>query len=278
MRAHKRVLFLFVIISLAVLSSGVAPRRDVDVHITFSGLICNIFDGQHAPRAVAMRGTADMLHHATLHIRQSSIASTDVALSCDQGDCVLDLTDVALRFPGGGRAHYDAGGSFDTIVPHLSRVTNGAMVSVRDEVFDDVPSPSSVVSASMMLPEGTFSATPLDRKSHYDPDFERTGDRSFPQDVFLDGVIPTPLLLVRRFGDSSWHRVTFNANTLIELRMVNEPADETATGMHHEVLYYDLSDRPLATKPIIVTGNNGSPRRGHPFIPFDSSCSTSNFP
>src|SRR5947209_6309216 len=121
MRSHKRALFLIAVISLALLSSGVAPRGGAQVHITFSGLICSIFDGQHAPRAVAMRGSADMLHHATLHIPQATIASTDVALSCNQGDCVLDLTDVALRFPGGGRAHYDVGGSFDTIVPHLSR-------------------------------------------------------------------------------------------------------------------------------------------------------------
>lgn len=278
MRVYKRVAFLLASITLGLLSSGAARHSGVDLHITFSGLICNIFDGQHAPRAVSMRGTAEMLHKATLHIPQSSIASTDVALSCDQGDCVLDLTDVALRFPGGGRAHYDVGGSFDKIVPHLSRVTNGAMFSLRDEVFDTVPSPTSVVSASMLLPEGTFSATPLDQKSHYAPDFERSGERPFPREVFLDGVIPAPHLLVRRFGDSSWHRITFNADALIELRMVNEPADGVPAGMHHEVLYYDLSDLPLATKPIIVTTNNGNSRRSRPFIPFDSSCSTSNYP
>ncbi|HEV8435499.1 MAG TPA: hypothetical protein VGR95_18970 [Thermoanaerobaculia bacterium] len=277
MRAHKRVLFLIPVITLGLLSSGAARRSDVEVHISFSGLICSIFDGQHAPRAVAMRGTADMLHHATLHIPQSSIASTDVALTCDRGDCILDLTDVALRFPGVGQAHYDKGGSYDTIVPHLSRVTNGAMVSVRDEVFDTVPSPASVVSASMLLPEGTFSATPLDQKGHYSPDFEDSGDRLFAQEVFLDGVIPTPQLLVRRFGDSSWHRVTFNPDTLIELRMVNEPADGMPPGMHHEVLYYDLSDLPLAAKPMIIVDKGGS-GRSRLFIPFDPSCSTSNYP
>ena len=278
MRGCKRVPSLFALLILAILSSGVARHQSgVEIHIGFSGLICNIFDGQHAPRAVAMRGTADMLHHATLHIPQASIASTDVALSCEQGDCVLDLTNVALRFPGNGRAHYDAGGSYDTIVPHLSRVTNGAMAGLRDEVFDDVPSPTSVVSSLMVLPEGSFSAIPLDQTGHYSPDFEHTGDRSFAREVFLDGVIPLPEILVRHFGDSRWHRITFNPDALIELRMVNEPAEGMATGMHHEVLYYNLSDLPLATEPIIVVDRGGI-GRSRLYVAFDPSCSTSNFP
>jgi hypothetical protein len=278
MRAHRRVLFLGAVISLALLSSSAAPRVGTDIHIAFSGLICNVFDGQHAPRAVAMRGMDEMLHHATLHIPQASIASTDVALNCDQDDCVLDLTDVALRFPGGGRAHYDTGSSFDTIVPHLGRATNGEMRTMRPDVFDAVPSPNSVVAASMLLPAGTLSATPLDQTGHYYPDFEHSGDRSFAREVFLDGVIPIPQLLVRRFGDTAWHRVIFNADSLIELRMVNEPAKGMAPGMHHEVLYYDLSDLPLAAKPIIVEVNNAVAGRSRTFDGLTSGCSNSQWP
>src|ERR1051326_9159584 len=81
-----------------------------EVHIAFSGVIAHVFDGTHAPRAVAMRGAGHMLHHATLHIAQASIASSEVPLACDHGDCVLELRDVALRFPGAGRPRYAAVG------------------------------------------------------------------------------------------------------------------------------------------------------------------------
>src|SRR5436190_24367317 len=96
-----------ILLSFALLTTAAVPRRGAEVHIAFSGVICHVFDGQHAPRAVAMRGTPDMLHRATLHIRETSIKSADVALRCADDDCVLDLTDIALRFPGSGRAHYD---------------------------------------------------------------------------------------------------------------------------------------------------------------------------
>ena len=248
----RRALSLLVVLSLAFLTSAAVPRRGAEIHISFSGVICHVFDGEHAPRAVAMRGTPGMLHRATLHIPQASIASANVAMSCAGGDCVVDLADVALRFPGSGRARYSAGGSFDTIVPHLRPVTNGEMNTLRGDVFDALPSPAGVVSASMELPAGNLSATPLQTKAHYEPDFEQRGDRSFAREVFLDGVIPSPQLMVRRFGERSWRGITFKDDALIELRMVNEPA-AGMTGMRHEVLFYDLADRPLATKPLIVS-------------------------
>jgi hypothetical protein len=239
----------FVLVLFAVFVSAPAARRGTEVHISFSGVICHVFDAQHAPRAVAMRGGGTMLHHATLHMAEGSIASSDVPLACDHGDCVLELADTAVRFPGRGLAHYTAGGSFDTIVPHLSRVTNGEMSALRGAVFDAVPSPASVVSASMELPAGRFSATPFDGKAHYEPDFENRGERPFAREVFLDGIVPSPVLLVRRSGDTAWRRIAFKDG--IELRMVNEPAANIAP-MDHELLFYDLAERPLTTKPLIV--------------------------
>ena len=226
---------------------GAVPRG-TEVHIAFSGLIAHLFDGVHAPRAVAMRGEGHMLHRAALHIPEASIASSEVPLACDNGDCVLDLRDVALRFPGTGRAHYAPGGSFDTIVPHLGKVTNGEMSALRDEVFD--PAPGSVIAASMELPAGNLTATPFETKARYEPDFENRGERAFAREVDLDGVMPRPQLLVRRFGEASWKRIDFKAD-LIELRMVNEPAPGITT-THHEELFYDLAARPLAVNPLIV--------------------------
>lgn len=244
--------------------------------MSFSGVICHVFDAHHPARAVAMRGTAAMPHHASLHVPQASIASADVALTCDGSDCVLDLTDTALRFPGSGRARAAAGGSFDTIVPHLSRVTNGELRAVRGEVFDEVPSPASVISASFELPAGSLTATPLDGTAHYEPDFEHRGDRTFAREVFLDGVVAAPRLLVRRFGERAWHAITFKADSLIELRMVNEPSGGMA-GMPHELLFYDLSALPLTAKPLITasstTAGGLQPRRGA-----DYECSGTQLP
>ena len=240
---------LTLLLALAILASAPAERRGAEVHIVFSGVIAHVFDGAHAPRAVAMRGMGSMLHHPTLHIPQASIVSSDVPLDCDGGDCVLELRDTALRFPGGGRANYAAGGSFDTIVPHLRAVTNGEMSALRDEVFD--PTSASVISASMELPAGRLSANAFDMKGRYDPDFENRGERPFAREVLLDGVVPKPLLLARRFGDTAWSRITFKDDTLIELRMLNDPAPGI-TGENHEMLFYDLSAQPLTTQPAIV--------------------------
>src|SRR3954454_2173325 len=96
------------------------------------------------------------------------------------------------------------------------------MAALRGEVFDTVPSPASVVSASMELPAGSLSATAFDTTGHYEPDFENRGERPFPREVSLNGLVALPLLLVRRFGDASWHPITFKDD--IELRMLNEPA------------------------------------------------------
>ena len=265
----RRALALMVVLFL---TSAAVPRRGAEIHISFSGIICHIFDGARAPRAVALRGTPGMLHRAVLHVPQASIAASEVAMSCANGDCVVDLTDAALRFPGAGRAHYDAGGSFDTIVPHLSRVTNGEMHSLRSEVFDAVPSPGGVVSASMELPAGNLTATPYGALARYEPDLEQRGDRPFAREVFLDGAIPKPLLLVRRSGDLPWRHIAFKESSLIELRMVNEPAPG-AMAMRHELLFYDLADMPLATNPFIV-----SPAAAVHADELGPGCSNSTYP
>jgi hypothetical protein len=233
---------LLALTAVLLLTSAAVPRRGAEIHLSFSGVICHIFDGQ--PRAVAMRGSGHMLHRATLHVPEASIASSDVAMTCAGGDCVVDLDGVALRFPGSGRARYDAGGSFDTVVPHLRPVTNGEMSALRADLPD-------VVSVSMELPAGNLTATPYDAKGQYEPDFEHRGERQFAREVLLDGVVPSPRLLVRRFGERAWRSIAFKDGLLIELRMVNEPAaDAMARG--HEALFYDLAALPLATKPRII--------------------------
>jgi hypothetical protein len=252
---------LLALVAVLFLTSAAIPRRGAEVHISFSGVICHIFEGQ--PRAVAMRGSDHMLHRATLHVPQASIASADVPMTCAGGDCVVDLDGVALRFPGAGRPHYDAGGSFDTIVPHLRAVTNGEMHALRDDL-------TGVISASMDLPAGNLTATPLDLKGHYEPDFEGRGERPFAREVLLDGVVPSPRLLVQRFGERSWRSITFKDGVLIELRMINEPAAD-AMAMGHEALFYDLAALPLATKPVIVTAL--APR-----IATSPSCSVTTYP
>jgi hypothetical protein len=235
-----------------VLLAAAPTRRGAEVHIRFSGVICHVFDGTHAPRAVAMRGGGTMLHHAVLHMAQSAVASSEVGMACDNGDCVLELADTAVRFLGSGRPQFEE--SFDTIVPHLRAVTGGEMSALRHEVFDAVPSPNGVVSAVMELPAGRMSATPFDTKARYEPDFENRGDRLFAREVALDGVVAAPVLLVRRFGDKAWRSITFKED--IALRMVNEPAAGMMP-MQHEVLFYDLAVQPLTTKPLILlpTGN-----------------------
>jgi hypothetical protein len=255
-------------IVLALLLSAAPARRGAEVHIRFSGVICHVFDGTHAPRAVAMRGGGTMLHHAVLHIAQSSVASSEVGMACDNGDCVLELADTAVRFLGSGRPQFDE--SFDTIVPHLRAVTGGEMSALRHDVFDAVPSPAGVISAVMELPAGRMSATPFDIKARYEPDFEHRGDRPFAREVALDGVVSSPVLLVRRAGDKAWQRITFK--DAIALRMVNEPAMGMAA-MDHELLFYDLAHAPLATKPRIVL-----PTGQITPASLDSDCSNSHWP
>src|ERR1043166_418663 len=184
-------------------------------------------------------------------------------MTCDNGDCVVELDGVALRFPGAGRPRYDDGGSFDTIVPHLSRVTNGEMHALRADLTE-------VISSSMDLPAGNLTATALDVKAHYEPDFEHRGERPFAREVFLDGVVPSPRLLVQRFGERAWRAITFKDGVLIELRMINQPA-AGAMALGHEVLFYDLAAQPLATKPVIVTTLA-------PKMDLNASCSDSHYP
>lgn len=260
-------------LAVCLLAMGRADRG-ADVHIVFSGLICHIFDDGHAPRAVAMRGSAGMEHHATLHLMRDAIASSEVPLACDGGECTLDLTNTALRFAAGsGRAHYDRGGSFDTIVPHLRAVTNGEMASLRNDVFDEVPSPASPISAAIELPAGTLSANECPTRAHYEPDLEQRGTRQFPREVVLDGHVSRPELLVRRFGEVAWQKITFNGD--VEMRIINEPAAEMASvDSPHAMLYYDLSATPLLTRPLIV--NN--PSRHSSDVLMQTQCSNSNWP
>src|SRR6185503_5416020 len=64
--AMRSVMRKSIFLLLAILLSAPAVRRGAEVHIRFSGVICHVFDGTHAPRAVAMRGGGTMLHHAVL--------------------------------------------------------------------------------------------------------------------------------------------------------------------------------------------------------------------
>jgi len=257
---------------LALLGASPAPHAGADVHITFSGLICHVFDAGHAPRSVTMRGTDAMPHRATLHLQQAAIESSDVPLTCDGTECTLDLTNTGLRFARAGSPTFSRGGSFDTIAPHLRAVTNGAMDALRDDVFDDVPSPSSPISASFLLPAGRLSAVAYDQTARYDPDFEGRGNRPFARDVMLDGHVPFGQLLVRRAGDAAWRRITFTDD--VELRVVNE--SELNTMLHHATIYYDLAMTPLATRPTIVLpaqgGNVTTTAAG------SSECSNSQWP
>jgi hypothetical protein len=259
-----------VLVALALVVSAPAARRGAEVHIRFSGVICHVFDGTHPPRAVAMRGGGTMLHHAVLHMAQESIASSEVAMACDNGDCVLELADTAVRFVGSGRPHSDK--SFDTIVPQLRAVTGGEMSALRDEVFAAVPSPASVISAVMELPAGRMSATPFDMTARYEPDFENRGERPFPREVALDGVVASPVLLVRRAGDRAWHSITFKDD--VALRMVNEPAASTMP-MQHEVLFYDLAAQRLSIKPLILLPPTAAGMAVQDVTP---SCSDSQYP
>ncbi len=272
LRTGRVVLCLVAVGCLALLGASPTPRRGADVHITFSGLICHVFDAGHAPRSVTMRGTDAMPHRATLHLQQAEIESSEVQLACDGNECTLDLTNTGLRFASAGRPTFSRGGSFDTIAPHLRAVTNGEMDALRDDVFDDVPSPSSPISASFLLPAGRLSAVAYDQTARYDPDFEGRGNRPFAREVMLDGHVPIGQLLVRRAGDAAWRRITFTDD--IDLRVVNEPMLNPM--LEHADLYYDLARIPMTTRPMIVL----AAQAGHSptALSVDVGCSNSAYP
>jgi hypothetical protein len=261
---------------LALLDASPASRRGADVHLTFSGLICHIFDVGHAPRSVTMRGTDAMPHRATLYLQEAAVESSEVPLTCDGTECMLDLTNTGLRFARAGSPSFSRAGSFDTICPHLRAVTNGEMDALREDAFDDVPSPSSPISASFLLPAGSLSAVAYDQMARYDPDFEGRGSRLFARDVMLDGHVPLGQLLVRRAGDAAWRRITFTGD--IDLRIVNKPM--LAPMPEHANLYYDLARVPLTTRPMIVLPASSQAGAGTTvgILETTSACSNSGYP
>jgi hypothetical protein len=249
----RRILFAGLCAAL-FLGSADRVRDGADLHISFAGLICHVFDAQHAPRAVMVRGTAAMPHRATMVLSERQIAATDVALSCSNGECSVDLQNTAVKFLHGGRASFEPGGSFDRIVPHLQAVTNGEMNALRDEVFDDVPSPGNVIAAYFELPSGALTAVPFAQTASFDPDYENRGLRPFPQGVFLSGHVAQPELLIRRAGDARWSHIRFRAGSTIDIRVSNEPV--TGGDAMHEMLYYGLSKNPLVNQPVVAAGTS----------------------
>ena len=228
------------------------PReKGAALQIMFGGLICHVFDGTHAPRAVILRGSESMPHRAVLSMPSSQILRSEVPLDCANGSCSLDLENTALRFSEPGEATFEPGGSFDSIVPHLLSVTGGAMAELRDEVFDEVPRAGGPVAAYLELPGGSLSAQPFTQLAAFDPDLEGRGERQFPNGVFLTGTLTQPALLVRRPGDSKWLTIAFRTGRLVELRISNEPVDGQADPMH-AMLYYALSKVPLTAPPMIA--------------------------
>jgi hypothetical protein len=266
-----RTVRIFVCLTaLWLLGASPVPRDGADVHIAFSGLICHVFDAAHAPRAVTMRGTDAMPHRATLYLQQAAIGSSEVPLTCDERECSLDLTNTGLRFARGGSATFSRGGSFDTIAPHLRAITNGEMDALREDVFDDVPSPASPISASFLLPAGDLTAVAYEQLARYVPDFEARGNRPFAREVVLDGHVPVGQLLVRRAGNGAWRRITFNDD--IDLRVVNESDHPMA---EHAALYYDIARTLLATRPAIVLPVQGDRVRA---LAVDAFCSNTQWP
>lgn len=253
---------------------GAPGDRSSDVRIAFGGLVCTVFDADHEPRAVIVRGTEAMPHRATLTLLESQIASSDVALSCASGQCSLDLENTALRFADRGRATYPTGGSFDLIVPHLRAVTDGEMNALRDDVFDEVPSPASPMTAYLELPDGVLTTVPFAETAAYEPDYEQRGFRHFPASVLLTGRVGRPVLLIRRAGDDRWQRVTFRADALIEMRIENEPADGITDSMH-AMLYYALSKTPLSKQPMIRMSSHAGHLTSHALA---AGCSASQWP
>ncbi len=221
-----------------------------------------------------MRDTGEMPHRAVLTLLESQIAFSEVALSCTGGQCTMDLANTALRFADRGRPTYEKGGSFDLIVPHLRAVTDGEMSELREDVFDEVPSAESPMTAYLELPSGTLTTVPFAQTAAYEPDYEQRGFRQFPANVFLAGRIDRPVLLVRRAGDARWKRVVFRPGAAIEMRIENHPADGVPDTMH-AMLYYSLSKTPLSRQPMIHL----SAQAGHlTSNTFAAGCSDSQWP
>lgn len=225
--------------------------RVTPLHLSFAGLICHIFDPSHPARAVMIRGTDDMPHAAVLRVPSSEIESSEVPLTCSDGTCALDLTNTALRFTdGGAQPVAEKGGTFDTIVPHLRAITGGEMSALRDDTFDEVPSPLSPVLAYLELPAGHLTTVPFEQLAAFVPDLEHRGARPFPNGVFLSGKLDDPVLLVRRTGDDRWSAITFRSGALIDLRLTNEPANGMPDSAHAS-LVYALSKYPLSVQPAV---------------------------
>lgn len=83
LRTVRIFVCVFALSCLALLGASPASRRGADVHLTFSGLICHIFDAGHEPRSVTMRGTEAMPHRATLYLQEDEVESSEVLLTCD---------------------------------------------------------------------------------------------------------------------------------------------------------------------------------------------------
>jgi hypothetical protein len=228
-----------------------------ELHIYFAGLICHVFDPDHAPRAVILRGTASMPHRAVLTLSEHQIESTEVSLSCSDDKCNVDLENTALRFALGGNATFEASGSFDVIVPHLKAITNGEMNALREEVFDEVPSPESRMAAYIKLPAGLLTAVPFAQNARFEPDYEKRGLRPFPEGVFLTGYVQQPVLLMRRLGDKAWRRIVFRTDDGIDIGITNEPTSGVGSPMH-AMLYYGLAREPLAVEPVIAASERSA--------------------
>lgn len=231
--------------TLALLTLGATPIDRVpptEVHITFSGVMTHVLDPAQPARAILHRGDGHLLHRATLILRAEDIESSDIALSCDaEGVCSLPLDGANIRFDRGfGHPTYDAGGSFDMLVPHLRAVTGGAMTTVRDDPRN----------TTFALPAGRYSATPHEDLGLFVPDLERRGVRGLAREVFLVSRMTSPRLQLRIAGKT--RTIVFREDDeLIELRITNEPMH--AAGADHFDLNYDLSATPLAARPALTT-------------------------
>ena len=255
----KRTLLVFSLLLLIAATPTGNRVRATDVHITFSGIVTHVLDPAHPARAVMIRGEGHMLHRATLYLRASEIASSDVPLSCDtDGACAIPLATMRVRFAGpAGRPTHSAGGTFDTLVPHLRAVTGGAMSALRDDVSGAV----------FELPNGRYSATPYEERGIFAPDLEGRGARRFAREVFLSSRVVNPELQL--FDGGSWKSIRFRDDEeLIELRFTNEPLHD---GAGHFQLHYDLAAIPFDTRPTLTAATVSASRT-------DFECSNTQWP
>ena len=253
----KRTLLLLSLLLLVAATPTGDRVRPTDVHIAFSGIVTHVLDPAHPARAVTVRGDGHMLHRATLYLRAADIASSDIPLACDgDGTCALVLDGVRIRFAGAtGRPTYEAGGSFDMLVPHMRGVTGGAMTALRDEVWADAPARDGLLSAIVDLPPGRYSATPDPTPAVFVPDLEQRGRRRFAREVFLSSRLVRPELQL--FDGRAWKSIRFHQDEeLIELRLTNEPIHRGG-GDSHFLLIYALSASPLPTRPDLVLMPDG---------------------